>query len=334
MIFIVNLFSCKTFSIHANTFFLERSQTKIQVPINWTPENPLQQVIEFQNWKLIFYSSSFSRGEAFYFEILPIDSLEHSHQANHQLFYKTIQRVIPINKKPFGFNGLYVFPPNLKEENNEFQWKIQQNNEEFTKDFTLKIHLRKYPVADKKLVFEKKRLSKEEEIELNERIQKERFVKKNAFDEVLPNLLTNHLSHPRDYHYVTSEWHKIRTYQYYEIIDGKKVFYSPYQGIHKGVDLRGNEGDLVFSIANGKVVIADDFYFEGRFVLINHGNKVFSGYMHLKDLFVSKDQFIQAGTPIGTVGATGRALGAHLHYSLWIDGFNTDPLSIFSLPIR
>jgi len=333
--FFILIYICNSF-LWANTFWIERNQTFLHIPINWTPPNAQQEIIYLESWKMILYSLSFSRGEIFYFEILPKEETIRENHLNtkHKLFYKTIRREIPLNKKNFGFNGIYVFPPELEQSKNEFEWHIEDDNHKFYKSFQLNINLRKFPFSDKPLVFEKKTLTKEEQKEIEERIQKEKILKNIAFSENLPLLLTNQLSHPRDIHYITSEWYKKRIHQYYQIIDKKRVYSKPYYSIHRGLDLKGNIGDIVFAIGDGKIVLSDNFYYEGNFILINHGNKIFSGYMHLNERYYPQNTYIKAGIPIGTVGATGLVTGAHLHFAIWIDGFVADPLSIFSLPIR
>jgi Membrane proteins related to metalloendopeptidases len=90
----------------------------------------------------------------------------------------------------------------------------------------------------------------------------------------------------------------------------------------------------VYALADGKIVLSAEMYYEGNFILINHGNKIFSGYMHLNERYYPENTYVKAGIAIGTVGATGLAIGSHLHFSIWIDGFVADPLSIYSLPIR
>lgn len=306
------------------------------MPINWIPEEPQFRVFQLDYWSLFLYSKTFSRGEAFYFEILPDKPVDiNLKEITHELDYVTVNRKIPVNSKAFGFNGIYVFPPDLEEPKNRFHWKVFKNKELISEvTFEVDVDLRKYPVSTSVLRFRKKKLTEEEEIAIQERIQREKAIKKNAFDEVLPNFITNELSHPRDYHYITSEWYKRRIYQYYEINGNKVRYYEPFQSIHRGLDLRGNIGDVVFAMANGKVTLSDDFYYEGNFIVINHGNRIFSAYMHLDKRLVEKNAYVKAGDKIGTVGNTGMSSGPHLHVSLWIDGFNTDPLSILYLPVR
>ena len=68
--------------------------------------------------------------------------------------------------------------------------------------------------------------------------------------------------------------------------------------------------------------------------MIDHGNGIFTGYMHLSKFEVREGDRVKAGQLIGESGATGRARGAHLHLNLWIRGTPVDPLSLLSLPVR
>ncbi len=302
--------------------------------MNWVPEKPKVKIFNFLDWKLIIYSLSFSRGEVFYIELLHNSRYDSTQKVEHSLYYKNINKWIPINKKNFGFNTIYVFPPELNQSKNYFEWYIKINNIVYKKDIVLDIQLRKY-LSSKNIIFlEKKKLTPEEELEIEERVKKEKSIKKMVFSEVLPNQFTNSLSHPRDYHYLTSEWFKKRKYQYYTMLNRKKIFFEPFESIHKGLDLKGKIGDLIFALADGKIVLSDNFYYEGNFIVINHGNSIFSIYMHMDQRFYRSGTYIKSGTPIGTVGSTGLATGPHLHFALWIDGYNADPLSILSLPIR
>lgn len=326
------------FSLIGNTFWNKINQTFIQLPTNWQVENPESKIFDFENWKLIIYSKSFSRGEVFYIEILSNSLKDINFQSikeeSHFLYYKTIKKIIPLNKKNFGFNAIYVFPPDIEISLNEIEWKILSSQGEKMKTIQIPIKIRKYPVADNVILLEKKKIPKEKEKEIIERINKEKEVKKIVFSEELPLLIINQLSHPRDFHQITSDWYKKRFIQYFEFQNFKKVFYKPFVNIHKGVDLKGTEGDIVFALSEGKVVLSEEMYYEGNFIVINHGNKIFSGYMHLKEMLVSKNTFIKAGVPIGYVGSTGLSTAPHLHFSLWIDGYSSDPLSILYLPIR
>ncbi|MFN3604875.1 MAG: M23 family metallopeptidase [Leptonema sp. (in: bacteria)] len=305
----------------------------MQIPQNWKFETANYKIFDWDDWKCIVQSKSFSRGEAFYVEILP-NNLKELKEVSSTLFYKTIGREIPINKKPYGFNGIYVFPPDIEVSYQELEWKIIQNKKVKTKRIFFPIHIRSYPISKNIIQLEKLRITKEEEENLKKRIQEEKELKRMAFVEVLPLLINQKISHPRDYHFVTSEWYKKRLIQYYEYVNNQKIFYKPKFHIHYGVDLKGQEGDVVYALADGKVVLSKELYFEGNYIIINHGSKIFSGYMHLKERFVPEGSMVVAGIPIGKVGSTGFSTAPHLHFSLWIDGYSVDPLSILYLPLR
>ncbi len=321
------------FSLKSNTFWREFQNTYVQLPYNWEFKEPQIKVFDWEDWKLILYSNSFSRGEVLYIEILPND-LKLLKDTRHKLFYITISKEIPINQKSYGWNSIYIFPPDLTTQQNEILWEKHYNNYTDYKRISFLVHIRKYPDSDQPIYIQKRTISKEEQKELQERIKNEKEIKKLIFSELIPFCITNKLSYPRDYHKITSEWYKYRKIQYYEILNGKKIFYKPFYTIHKGIDLKGNEGDVVFAIADGKVVLSREMYYEGNFIVINHGNMIYSGYMHLKDRYVVENTYVRAGLEIGTVGSTGMSTGPHLHYSLWIDKYSADPLSIFNLPIR
>lgn len=304
------------------------------MPINWTPPYAKYEIFEFRNWQFIIYSKSFSRGEAFYIEITPVEKNLSLDSYQHTLHYKNVNKRIIVNKRSFGFNAIYAFDPDLNQTNNILEWNIIEPGGSYSTSIKLNVNLREYPVSDGVIVFMEKLLTQKEQKELQDRINKEKEIKKMVFSEFISNQITNYLSHPRDYHKITSEWYKIRKLQSYTVKNNKRVYSKIYKSIHKGLDLRGDTADIVFAVADGKIVIADNFYYEGNFVLINHGNNIFTGYMHLDQIDAVKNTYIKAGTPIGKVGSTGLSTAPHLHISLWIDGYSVDPLSILSLPIR
>lgn len=331
---IIPIFCFYNSFLWSNTYWIQRNETKIQVPFNWTPPYAEFRIFEFRSWQLIIYSKSFSRGEAFYIEIIPIEKNIDLNNYQHRIYYKNINKQIIVNKRSFGYNAIYAFIPELIQTDNWLEWIVIEPNATYSTIIKLNINLRKYPVSENVIVFRDKLLSDVERKAIQERIKKEREIKKIVFSELIPNQFTNYLSHPRDYHRITSEWYKIRKLQSYVVKNNKKIYSKIYKNIHKGLDLSGDIGDVVFAMADGKIVISENFYYEGNFVLINHGNRIFTGYMHLEQIETVKDTFIKAGMPIGKVGSTGLSTGPHLHVSLWIDNFSIDPLSLLSLPIR
>jgi murein DD-endopeptidase MepM/ murein hydrolase activator NlpD len=85
---------------------------------------------------------------------------------------------------------------------------------------------------------------------------------------------------------------------------------------HYGVDIAAGEGAPIRAPAAGRVLIAQNFFLEGGFTLLDHGHGVFTGYMHQSRLMAKPGDEVRRGDRIGSVGATGRATGPHLHWSM------------------
>jgi murein DD-endopeptidase MepM/ murein hydrolase activator NlpD len=89
---------------------------------------------------------------------------------------------------------------------------------------------------------------------------------------------------------------------------------------HFGVDIAGGEGAPIHAPASGTVLVADQFYLEGGYTLIDHGHGVFTGYMHQSKQLVKPGDAVTRGQQIGNIGHTGRATGPHLHWQMnWFD---------------
>ncbi len=102
-----------------------------------------------------------------------------------------------------------------------------------------------------------------------------------------------------------------------------------YRFFHPGIDFDGLTGDSIKPIKGG-VVEALQFskYAYGNAVLIDHGNKVESLYAHLSKIYVNEGQEVTKDTVLGTMGATGRASGDHLHLEVHDHGIPINPLTI------
>jgi murein DD-endopeptidase MepM/ murein hydrolase activator NlpD len=103
--------------------------------------------------------------------------------------------------------------------------------------------------------------------------------------------------------------------------------------LHRGIDLRGRPGDLVMSIAPGRVAFVGNDSLLGNMVVIDHGLGIESYYGHLTDVLVHSGLQIEQGTAIGTVGNTGRSQAPHLHLSIKIGDVPVDPLAILRRPL-
>lgn len=98
------------------------------------------------------------------------------------------------------------------------------------------------------------------------------------------------------------------------------------RSVHKGIDLRAATGTPVFASAAGTVRLAQDLFFGGNLVFLDHGCGLFSSYAHLSRLDVKAGDAVQAGARLGLSGATGRVSAPHLHWGTSIAGVEVDPL--------
>ncbi len=98
---------------------------------------------------------------------------------------------------------------------------------------------------------------------------------------------------------------------------------------HSGVDLHASQDDPVLACADGVVVLAEEHFFAGNAVYIDHGQGAVSMYMHLSAIDVATGEKVSAGQVLGRIGATGRVTGPHLHFGLSVLSARVDPLPLF-----
>lgn len=97
------------------------------------------------------------------------------------------------------------------------------------------------------------------------------------------------------------------------------------QQFHNGVDFAAASGTAILAAYDGKVVSAAYNSSMGNYVMIDHGDDLYTIYMHASKLYVSAGQTVSKGQQIAAVGATGRATGPHLHFSVRLNGNYTSP---------
>ena len=95
---------------------------------------------------------------------------------------------------------------------------------------------------------------------------------------------------------------------------------------HPGLDIAVDIGTPVYAAAMGTVDMAGWNGGYGQFVKIRHGNGYESAYGHMCGIAVSAGQQVRKGEIIGFVGSTGYSTGPHLHFEVFVDGENIDPL--------
>jgi murein DD-endopeptidase MepM/ murein hydrolase activator NlpD len=100
---------------------------------------------------------------------------------------------------------------------------------------------------------------------------------------------------------------------------------------HLGIDYAGAAGAPVRAANRGVVALVDTFFLAGRVVYIDHGGGVVTGYFHLTKPLVAKGDTVSRGQQIGTVGATGRVTGPHLHWAARYGALTVNPLDLIGL---
>jgi murein DD-endopeptidase MepM/ murein hydrolase activator NlpD len=108
----------------------------------------------------------------------------------------------------------------------------------------------------------------------------------------------------------------------------RSIFNGQPRSPHAGVDFSSPRGTPVRAPAAGIVVLASDLFFTGNTVVLDHGAGVVSVFAHLSSTTVQPGESVSEGAPLGLVGATGRATGPHLHWSVRLHGSRVDPLSV------
>lgn len=92
------------------------------------------------------------------------------------------------------------------------------------------------------------------------------------------------------------------------------------------------EGTTVVATHSGYVRVALNTWPAGNYISVASDTGWRTGYSHLQTVLVNNGDYVEAGTPIGTIGSTGYSTGPHLHYDTWLDGVNLDPSPVLSCP--
>lgn len=107
----------------------------------------------------------------------------------------------------------------------------------------------------------------------------------------------------------------------------------PILGIHQfhnGVDFAAPKGTAIYAAYDGVVVAATYSASMGNYIMIDHGDGLYTIYMHASALYVEKDDIVVRGETIAAVGSTGRSTGNHLHFSVRRDGAYVSPWEYLS----
>jgi murein DD-endopeptidase MepM/ murein hydrolase activator NlpD len=111
----------------------------------------------------------------------------------------------------------------------------------------------------------------------------------------------------------------------------RSIFNGEPRERHGGLDFASPAGAIIRAPAAGRVALVADLYFTGNTVVIDHGQGLYSILAHMQRTLVRDGQILAQGAAVGRVGATGRATGPHLHWSVRLGGTRVDPASALDL---
>src|SRR5277367_2040900 len=100
---------------------------------------------------------------------------------------------------------------------------------------------------------------------------------------------------------------------------------------HSGVDFPAPTGTPVHAAQKGRVVLAEELFFSGNTVIIDHGLGIYTFYCHFSEIDAKVGDEVMAGTILGKVGATGRVTGPHLHWGLQVEHARVNAIEILKV---
>lgn len=111
----------------------------------------------------------------------------------------------------------------------------------------------------------------------------------------------------------------------------RRIYNGLKQSTHQGLDYSAAMGTEIRAANSGRAAIVREMYFEGGFIVIDHGEDIFTLYMHLSELLVKEGAEIERGQRIAKSGSSGRATGPHLHFAVRWQGSYLEPATLLHL---
>ena len=113
----------------------------------------------------------------------------------------------------------------------------------------------------------------------------------------------------------------------------KRIINRESESIHRGLDMQGEEGEAIHASNRGRVVLTEELFFGGNTLILDHGQGIYTVYMHMSAFNVSPGDLVAKNDIIGFVGSSGRSSGPHLHFGVKVAGINVNPVSITGLKL-
>ena len=154
--------------------------------------------------------------------------------------------------------------------------------------------------------------------EMMERIEAERAQAKEIYEHFTPIRYWNKpFIKPLDT-FITSEYGSARTYN------------GSLKSYHGGVDFRARTPIPIQATNSGIVVLAQERYYAGGTIIIDHGEGIYSCYFHLSRYDVKVGDYVKRGDFIALSGKSGRITGPHLHFGMMVHAVQSDPLDLIT----
>jgi murein DD-endopeptidase MepM/ murein hydrolase activator NlpD len=118
-----------------------------------------------------------------------------------------------------------------------------------------------------------------------------------------------------------------------DVYGSQRIFNGIAQRPHYGLDYRVHTGTPVKAMNDGFVLLARFLYYEGNFVVIDHGQGLYTLYLHLSELKVKEGDTVKRGQEVGLSGGTGRATGPHLDVRVRWQGIYLDPARLLQMSL-
>jgi murein DD-endopeptidase MepM/ murein hydrolase activator NlpD len=193
--------------------------------------------------------------------------------------------------------------------------KAASNKISFSRKFT--VARGKYPKIEVKLSVESK--FTEPTPEQQRQIEEAQQIKKDYLNRVTPD---------REW---SGEFAAPAEAAISDVFGSERIFNGKTSSPHLGLDFRVPTGTPVAAMNDGTVLLARPLYFEGNFVVLDHGQGLLTLYLHLSQFKVKEGDRVKRGQILGLSGGTGRATGPHLHVAVRWQGTYLDPASLMRL---
>jgi murein DD-endopeptidase MepM/ murein hydrolase activator NlpD len=119
--------------------------------------------------------------------------------------------------------------------------------------------------------------------------------------------------------------------EYSDVFGVQRIFNGTVQSTHQGLDYRVPTGTPVRAVNRGRVLLARPLFFEGNFVVLDHGQGLLTLYLHMSKFSVKEGDEVEKGQQLGLSGGTGRASGPHLHLAVRWQGVYLNPQILLTL---